>query len=157
MTAVVSRHKWDVHIWASMHHPPTGLNFCEEDRNAVKPEIIQYYSRHMGNVDVKHSVINSCSLQCRTWKWTLCTWHDWTASSSWLLVGTKMTHRDLHLSLVQNVSEKSESPPAHIDPWTGPVFHRSYTLQSKFQQSLSISFLWAILQMSASDLIPFLH
>lgn len=26
--------------------------------------------------------------------------------------------------LVRNVIEKSESPPAHIDPWTGPVFHR---------------------------------
>jgi hypothetical protein len=155
--------RWDVHIWTGMHHHQQILNFCEEDRNAVKPEIIQCYNKHMGDVDLQHSVINSCSLKCWMWKWTknyfitLCTWQNWTVSSSWLLFGIKMTHRDLHLSLLRNVTEKSESASARIDPWTGPAFHRSYTLQSKFQQSLSISFLWAILQTSAADLIPFLH
>lgn len=41
-----------------MHHSPTNLNFCEEDRNAVKPEIIHYYNKHMGDVDLQHSVIS---------------------------------------------------------------------------------------------------
>jgi len=50
-----------------VHHPPTDLNFCEEDRNAVKPEIIQHYNKHMGDVDLQHSVINSCSVHCWTW------------------------------------------------------------------------------------------
>jgi hypothetical protein len=47
------------------HAPPT--NFCEEDRNAVKPEIIQYYNKNMGDVDLQHSMINS-SVQCWMWK-----------------------------------------------------------------------------------------
>jgi hypothetical protein len=51
LTALVSRHEWEVHIWTGVHHSPTDLNFCEEDRNAVKPEIIQYYNKHMGDVD----------------------------------------------------------------------------------------------------------
>jgi hypothetical protein len=51
---------------------------------------------------------DSSSLQCWMWKWaknyfiTLYTWQFWTASSSWLLVGSQMTHRDLHLFLVRN-------------------------------------------------------
>jgi hypothetical protein len=59
LTAMVWRAKCDVHILTNMHHPPTNGNFCDKHGNAIKPEIIQDYNRHMGYAGLGNRMTNS--------------------------------------------------------------------------------------------------
>jgi hypothetical protein len=104
LTAMVWRDKRDVHLPTNMHHPPANGNLCDQHGNAIKPEIIQDYNRHMGYVDLGDTMTNSYSIQRRTWKWTKKLFFhllDMTVLNSFLLLtacGTKITHRNFRLS-----------------------------------------------------------
>jgi hypothetical protein len=43
MTAVI-KDKCNVHILTNTHDPPEGGNFCDDSRNALKPNIVQNYN-----------------------------------------------------------------------------------------------------------------
>jgi len=59
LTAVVYRDKQDVHkmttththTHTNTHHSPANGNFCVKHGNAIKPKIIQDYTKHMGYVE----------------------------------------------------------------------------------------------------------
>jgi hypothetical protein len=70
LMAMVWRDKRDIHVLTNMHHPPANGNFCDEHGNAIKPEIIQDYNRHIGYVDLGDRMTHSYSIQRQTWKWT---------------------------------------------------------------------------------------
>jgi hypothetical protein len=114
---MVGRDKRVVHLLTTMHHPPANGNFCDEHGNAIKPEIIQDYNRHMGYVDLGDRMTNSYSIQRRTWKWTKKLFFqllDMAILNSFLLLtarGTKITHRDSRLSLVRNLIKRAGSLP----------------------------------------------
>jgi hypothetical protein len=114
---MVWRDKRDVHRLTNMHHPPTNGNFCDEHGNAIKPEIIQDYNRHMGYVDLCDRLTNSYAIQRCTWKGTkrlLFHLLDMTIVNIVLLLtacGTKITHRDFRLSLMQNLIQRAGSLP----------------------------------------------
>jgi hypothetical protein len=52
VTAVVGRSNGDVHILTNMQYPPTNDNFFDEHGNALKTEMLQDYSRHVGYIDL---------------------------------------------------------------------------------------------------------
>jgi len=56
-TDIVRKDKQNVNILMNMHCPPLDGNFCDEHGKAVKPAIIQDYSRHMGYVDKSDHMI----------------------------------------------------------------------------------------------------
>jgi len=68
MTAIVWKDKGNVNILMNMHCPALEGNFCDEHGKAVKPAIIQDYSRHMGYVDIPDHMTNSYSISRWTWK-----------------------------------------------------------------------------------------
>jgi hypothetical protein len=109
-----------------MHHPPTNGNFCDEHGNAIKPEIIQDYNRHVGYVNLGDRMTNSYSIQRQTWKWTKKLFFhllDMTILNSFLLMiacGTKITHRDFQLSLVWNLIERAGGLPRPCRPLGRP-------------------------------------
>jgi hypothetical protein len=51
-----------------MHNPPAEENICDENGNAKKPAIVEYYNRHMGYVDKGDRMANSYTIICRIWK-----------------------------------------------------------------------------------------
>jgi hypothetical protein len=44
MTAVVSMDKCDMHMLTNIHDPPAEGNFCDDNGNALKPEIVEHYN-----------------------------------------------------------------------------------------------------------------
>jgi hypothetical protein len=48
VTAVVWNDTRDVHVLTNIHNPPTEANFCQETGNALKPAVVEDYSRYMG-------------------------------------------------------------------------------------------------------------
>jgi hypothetical protein len=124
---MVWRDKRDVHVLTNMHHPPANGNFCDEHGNAIKPEIIQNYNRHVSYVDLGDRMTNSYSIQRWTWKGTqrlLFHLLDMTIVNIFLLLtacGTKITHRDFRLSLMRNLIERAGSLP-HPRPPLGRPF-----------------------------------
>jgi hypothetical protein len=45
----------------------TSVMTIDEDRSAVEPETVQYYSKHMAGVDLGDRMMNSFSIQHLTW------------------------------------------------------------------------------------------
>jgi len=70
LTAIIWKDKRNVNIMMNMHSPPLESNFCDEDGKAVKPAIIQDYSRHKGNADKSDCITNSHPISRYIWKWT---------------------------------------------------------------------------------------
>jgi len=70
LTAIVCKDKRNVNILKNLHSPPLEGNFCDEHGKAMKPAIIQDYSRHMGYADKSDCMTNSYSISRQTWKWT---------------------------------------------------------------------------------------
>jgi hypothetical protein len=109
-----------------MHQPPTNGNFCDEHGNAMQPELIQDYNRHMGYADVGGRMTNSYLIQWRTWKWTKKLFFhllDMTILNSFLLLtacGTKITHRYFRLSLMRNLIERAGGLPGPLRPLGRP-------------------------------------
>jgi hypothetical protein len=109
-----------------MRLPPTNDNMCNEFGNAIKPEFIQDYNRCMGYVhlrgqDDKQLLDTKPDIEVdNKFSYCLCM----TALNDFLLLtvcGTKMTHGDFQLCLVQNLMQGL----THINPWAGPVFYRN--------------------------------
>jgi hypothetical protein len=67
---MIWKDKREVYMMANMHNPLPEGNFCDEHRNAVKPSIVEDYSRNMGSVDKADRMANSYSTSQCTWKWT---------------------------------------------------------------------------------------
>jgi len=96
-----------------MDPPPEEGNFCDNSKQAVKPQIVARYNRHMGYVDISDRMANSYSMCRHTFKWTTKLFFhllDLTVLNSWILLssrGVKCTHKDFILLLVRNLIEEA--------------------------------------------------
>jgi len=52
LTALAWKDRRDVYLLANMDLPPEEGNFCDDNKQAVKPQIVERYNRHMGYVDI---------------------------------------------------------------------------------------------------------
>ena len=51
LTTVLWRNKRDIRILTNIHDAPAEGNFCDTNGQAIKPQIVADYNRHMGYVD----------------------------------------------------------------------------------------------------------
>jgi hypothetical protein len=54
--------KRDICIVTNIHHPIQEGNFCDEQGNVIKPEIMTDYIRHKGYVDKGERMPSGCSI-----------------------------------------------------------------------------------------------
>ena len=100
-------------LHANTDPPPAEGNFCDDSNRPVKPNIVERYNRHKGNVDNSDRMSSSYSMSRRTFKWTtklFLYFLDLTVLNSWILLsscGAKYTHRDFRLLLVRNLIEEA--------------------------------------------------
>jgi hypothetical protein len=117
LSASVCRYKQDVHILMNMHIHQQMVTSVTSNWNALKPNIVQDYHKHMGYIDLGNRMTNSYLIQRWTWKWTQKLFFhflDMIILNSFLLLtacGTKITCRDLQLSVMQNLIERAGSLP----------------------------------------------
>ena len=101
----------EIYMLTNMDPPPEEGNFCDDSKRAVEPQIVAWYNRHMGYVDISDCMANSYSMCRRTFKWTTKLFFhllDLTVLNSWILLsscGAKCTHKDFTLLLVRNLIE----------------------------------------------------
>lgn len=101
--------KRDVFLLTNMHSPPAEGNFVDEHYNAIKPQVIEDYNKHMGYVDKADRMANSYGISRRTWKWTKKLFFhllDITILNSFLLhktAGGKMSHKTFRETLVRDL------------------------------------------------------
>ena len=87
---------------------------------AVKPQIVAWYNRHMGYVNISDRMANSCSMCQRTFMWTTKLFFhllDLTVLNSLILLsscGAKCTHKDFRLLLVRNLIEEAIIAPSPV-------------------------------------------
>ena len=104
-----------LYLLTNMDPPPEG-NFCDDNKRAVKPQIVERYNRHMGYVDISDRMANSYSMCRRNFKWTTKLFFhllDLTVLNNCILLsscGAKCTHRDFRLLLVRNLIEAIIAP-----------------------------------------------
>ena len=110
LTAILWKDKRDVYLLSNIHNAPPEGNFRDNDGKAVKPQIVEDYSRHMGYVDKGDRMANSYSICRRTLKWTKKLFFhlfDLAILNSFILLsscgGTKISHRDFRFALVRNM------------------------------------------------------
>jgi hypothetical protein len=53
----------------NIHRPTQEGNFCDEQGNVIKPEMMMNYNHHRGYMDTGDIMPNSCSISHHTWKW----------------------------------------------------------------------------------------
>jgi hypothetical protein len=53
----------------NIHCPTQEGNFCDEQGNVIKPEMMTDYNHHRGYMDNSDRMPNSCSSSHQTWKW----------------------------------------------------------------------------------------
>jgi len=88
-------------------------NFCDDSKQAVKPQIMARYNWHMGYNGISDHMANSHSMCWRTFKWTTKLFFhllDLTILNTWILLsscGTKCTHKDFRLLPVRNLIEEA--------------------------------------------------
>jgi hypothetical protein len=108
-TAILWKDKRDVFLLSNIHNAPPEGNFCDNNGKAVKPQIVEDYSRHIGYVDKGDRMANSYSSCRRTLKWTKWFFHllDLTILNSFIILssrgGTHISQRDFRLTLVRNM------------------------------------------------------
>jgi hypothetical protein len=125
LTSVVWKDKQNVNMLTNMHRSPAEGNFCDEHGNALKPDIVQDYNRHMGYVDKSDRMTNSYSIGRRTWKWTKKLFFhllDLSVLNSYILLtscGSKLTHRDFRLTLVRDLIQGGGGGALTTDHPTG--------------------------------------
>ena len=110
LTAILWRDKRDVRILTNIHDPPAEGNFCNNNRKAIKPQIVADYNRHMGYIDKGDRMANSYSINRRTWKWTKKLFFhlfDLAILNSYILFsslgGKKISHSDFRNTLLGNL------------------------------------------------------
>ena len=128
LTAVVWRDKRDVCLLTNIHAAPTEGNYHDEHRNAIKPEIVADYNRHMGHVDNSDRMANSYTASRRTWKWTKKLFFhlmDLTIVNSYILLsscgGKKISHRDFRLTLIREMLLRAGLEPRPSMPVGRPA------------------------------------
>ena len=101
LTAIQWMDKRDVCMLINIHDLPQEGNFLDEQGNAIKPENVEDYNRHMCYVDKGDRMTNSYSISCRIWKWTKKLFFhlfSMTILNSYILLssygGKKISHRD---------------------------------------------------------------
>lgn len=125
LSVVRWRDKRDVYLLTNMHSPPLEGNFVDESRNAIKPQVVEDYNRHMGYVDKADRMANSYGIARRTWKWTKKLFFhllDMTILNSYLLhksVGGKKTHKAFREELVRNLITEVLGTNASVKPGPG--------------------------------------
>ena len=113
LTALAWKDRRDVYILTNMDTPPEEGNFCDDSKRAVKPQIVAWYNRHMGYVDISDRMANRYTMCRRNFKWTIKLFFqllDLTVLNSWILLsscGAKYTHRDFRFLLVRNLIEEA--------------------------------------------------
>jgi len=131
---MVWRDKPDVCILKNMRLLPTNDNMCNELGNAIQPEFIQDYNRHIGYVDL--TVQNDKKLLNtkpdikldKKFSYFLCM----TALNSFLLLtvyGTEITHSDFQLCHVQNLIKRAGSLPHSHQPVDRPCVAQKQVIQ----------------------------
>jgi len=96
-----------------MDLPPEEGNFCDDNKRAMKPQIVEPYNQHMGYGDISDHMVNSYSMCRHNFKWTTKMFFhllDLTTLNSWILLsscGAKHTQRDFRLILVRNLIEEA--------------------------------------------------
>ena len=109
LTAILWRDKRDVRILTNIHDPPAEGNFCDNNGNTIKPQIVADYNRHIGYVDKGDRMANTYSINRRAWKWTLFFFHlfDLAILNSYILFsslgGKKISHSDFRNTLLGNL------------------------------------------------------
>ena len=68
LTAILWRNKRDVSILTNIHDAPRKGNFCDNNGKAIKRQIVEGYTLHMGYVDKGERMANSYSIKRRSWK-----------------------------------------------------------------------------------------
>jgi hypothetical protein len=126
LTAILWKDKRNVYVLTNMYNPPPTGNFCDEDGNALKPQIIQDYNQNMRFVDKGDRMMNSYSIHRQSWKWTKNFFplprHDYFEQLPPPdIIGAKMTHRDFRLALVRNLIEDAGSLPRPHHPLGRPA------------------------------------
>jgi hypothetical protein len=53
-----------------MDPPPAEGNFCDNSNRPMKPHIMEWYNRHVGNGDNSDRTANSYLMSRHTFKWT---------------------------------------------------------------------------------------
>jgi len=94
-----------------MDPPPAEENFCDDSKCPMKPHIVKQYKGHTGYVENSDCLLNSYSMNQRTFKWTTKLFiHllDITLLKIWITLSycrAKYTHWDL--LLVRNLIEEA--------------------------------------------------
>jgi hypothetical protein len=70
LTTILWIGKRDVRILTNRHDELAEGNFCDTNGKAIKPQIVADYNHHMGYVDKGDIMVNSYSINRRTWMWT---------------------------------------------------------------------------------------
>ena len=65
-TALAWKDRRDVHMLTNMDPPPEEGNSCDDSKQAVMPQIVARYNRHVGYVDISDRMANSYSMCRRT-------------------------------------------------------------------------------------------
>ena len=90
LTALVWKDRREVCMLTNMDPPPAEGNVCDDSNRPVKPNIVEWYNRHMGYVDSFDRMSYSYSMSRRTFKWTTKLFFhflDLTVLNSWILWG----------------------------------------------------------------------
>ena len=115
MTAIVWKDKWNVNILMNMQCPPLQGNFCDKHGKAVKPAIIQDYSRHMGYLGKSDQMLNSNSRWTLKWvKKLFFLLLDLTILNSFTILascGSRLSHSQFRMTLVKDLIQEAERVP----------------------------------------------
>lgn len=122
LAAILRRHKRDIFMFTNMHNAPADGNFCDEQRYALKPLIVEDYNCHMGYVDTDDSMANSYSISRRTYKRTKKLFFpmlDLAILNSYILLsscgGKKFSHRDFCEEYDGTCYARSENTKAYSE------------------------------------------
>lgn len=134
LTSKVWRDKPDVCILTNMCPPPTNDNMCNELGSPIQPEFIQDYNRRIGYVnltgrDDEQLLNTNPGIKVdKKFSYFLCM----TTLNSFLLLtvyGTKMTHSDFQICLVQNLIKRPGSLPHPHQPVGRPCVEQKQVIQ----------------------------
>jgi len=70
LTAILLWDKCDKHMLKNIHDALADRNFCNNNRKAIKLQIVADSKCHMGYVDRGDRMTNYNSISYCTWKWT---------------------------------------------------------------------------------------
>jgi hypothetical protein len=125
-----------------MYYRSTDGNFCDKHANAVNPEIILDYNKHVGYADFKDRMIKLLdkTSDAEADKKLFSLGHD----NSKQLLDQNDSHTS-HFPLCRTLLKGQGVHIIHGEPWACPVLHKHVTQLKINQRSLAISFLQTLL------------